>query len=67
MQYLVVPEHLEKIVIAVDNDVDYASQSAGYQLAHKLKQQASRRVVSVWTPNPMASNFNDALRHLDNG
>lgn len=67
MKYLVVPETITKVIIAVDNDVDYNSQRAGYALANRLMVQGGGRKVRVMTPDKVASNFNDQLRHVDNG
>ncbi len=64
MKYLVVPEEIRYIKVAVDNDVDFTSQSAGYQLANRLMLVEGRK-VSVMTPDRQASNFNDELRHVD--
>jgi hypothetical protein len=64
MRYLVVPETIRKITLVVDNDVDYASQSAGYHLANRLMQFAGRR-VAVLIPNKIASDLNDEMRHVE--
>ena len=64
MEYLVVPERIRKIIVAVDNDVDYTSQRAGYALANRLMQVEGRKVRIV-TPDKIASNFSDELMHTE--
>ena len=63
MRHMVVPENYTNVTVAIDNTVDYVSERAGYDLAHKLQGRGHK--VSVMKPPLKYMDFNDQMRHAD--
>jgi len=66
LEKIAVPDHIENIMVAGDNDLSFTGQKAAYILANRLTVHDKRRAM-VSIPTITDTDFNDQLRNTNYG
>ena len=61
MEQLQIPNEINEVIIAGDNDRSYTGQAAAYTLARRLTLQKCPKTVTVMLPDSAGADWNDVL------
>jgi len=61
MEQLQIPNEINEVIIAGDNDLSYTGQAAAYTLARRLTLQKFPKTVTVMFPDSAGADWNDVL------